>query len=64
VIKDVEKSLPPKIERILRVEMSPLQKQYYKWILERNFHDLNKGVRGNQVSDFMMHPGSHIYCYE
>ncbi|KAL0390776.1 UNVERIFIED_CONTAM: protein CHROMATIN REMODELING 5 [Sesamum calycinum] len=49
VIKDVEKSLPPKIERILRVEMSPLQKQYYKWILERNFHDLNKGVRGNQM---------------
>ncbi|KHN38371.1 Chromodomain-helicase-DNA-binding protein 2 [Glycine soja] len=48
VIKDVEKSLPPKIERILRVEMSPLQKQYYKWILERNFHNLNKGVRGNQ----------------
>ncbi|KAG6605931.1 Protein CHROMATIN REMODELING 5, partial [Cucurbita argyrosperma subsp. sororia] len=50
IIKDVEKSLPPKIERILRVEMSPLQKQYYKWILERNFQDLNKGVRGNQVS--------------
>ncbi|EHA8587062.1 hypothetical protein COCNU_scaffold001363G000010 [Cocos nucifera] len=50
VIKDVEKSLPPKIERILRVEMSPLQRQYYKWILERNFHNLNKGVRGNQVS--------------
>ncbi|CAM9002831.1 unnamed protein product [Rhodiola kirilowii] len=50
VIKDVEKSLPPKFERILRVEMSPLQKQYYKWILERNFHDLNKGVKGNQVS--------------
>ena len=24
--------------------------RYYKWILERNFHDLNKGVRGNQVS--------------
>ncbi|KAK8958001.1 CHD3-type chromatin-remodeling factor PICKLE [Platanthera zijinensis] len=50
VIKDVEKSLPPKIERIIRVEMSPLQKQYYKWILERNYHSLNKGVRGNQVS--------------
>jgi chromodomain-helicase-DNA-binding protein 1 len=27
VIKDVEKSLPPKIERILRVEMSPLQRR-------------------------------------
>ncbi|CAI7896960.1 unnamed protein product [Closterium sp. NIES-54] len=50
VIKDVEKSLPPKIERILRVEMSPLQKQYYKWILERNFQDLNKNARSNQVS--------------
>nr|CAB3455221.1 unnamed protein product [Digitaria exilis] len=49
VIKDVEKSLPPKIERILRVDMSPLQKQYYKWILERNFQNLNKGVRGNQM---------------
>jgi chromodomain-helicase-DNA-binding protein 1 len=26
----VEKSLPPKNERILRVDMTPLQKQYYK----------------------------------
>jgi hypothetical protein len=26
----VEKSLPPKNERILRIEMTPLQKQYYK----------------------------------
>jgi len=46
VIKDVEKSLPPKNERILRVEMTPLQKQYYKWILNRNFEALNKGARG------------------
>ena len=30
VIKDVERSLPPKNERILRVEMTPLQRQYYK----------------------------------
>lgn len=50
VIKEVEKSLPPKIERVLRVGMSPLQKQYYKWILERNFQDLNKNAKGNQVS--------------
>ena len=42
VIKDVERSLPPKNERILRVAMSPLQKQYYKWILTRNFKELNK----------------------
>lgn len=37
VIKDVEKSLPPKNERILRVAMTPLQRQYYKWVLTRNF---------------------------
>jgi chromodomain-helicase-DNA-binding protein 1 len=37
VIKDVEKSLPPKNERILRVDMTPLQRQYYKWVLTRNF---------------------------
>ncbi len=30
VCSQVEKSLPPKNERILRVEMTPLQKQYYK----------------------------------
>lgn len=30
VKKDVEKSLPAKVEQILRVEMSKLQKKYYK----------------------------------
>ncbi|KAI8993671.1 SNF2 family N-terminal domain-containing protein [Pilobolus umbonatus] len=35
--KDVEKSLPNKSERILRVEMSELQKTYYKNILAKNF---------------------------
>ena len=51
VIKDVEKSLPPKNERILRVGMTPLQKRYYRWILTRNFRDLNRGARGGaQVS--------------
>lgn len=44
VIKEVEKSLPPKNERILRVQMSPLQRQYYKWILSKNFKELNKGA--------------------
>lgn len=42
VIKDVERSLPPKKECILRVEMTPLQKQYYKYILSRNYRELNK----------------------
>ncbi|XP_071486143.1 chromodomain-helicase-DNA-binding protein 1-like [Diadema antillarum] len=47
VKKDVEKSLPAKVERILRVEMSSLQKQYYKFILTRNFKALSKGLKGN-----------------
>ena len=46
VKKDVEKSLPAKVEQILRMEMSALQKQYYKWILTRNFAQLNKNVKG------------------
>ncbi|OLY82401.1 Chromodomain helicase hrp3 [Smittium mucronatum] len=44
--KDVEKSLPLKSERILRVELSPLQIHYYKNILTRNFSVLNRGVTG------------------
>ncbi|XP_010792421.1 chromodomain-helicase-DNA-binding protein 1-like [Notothenia coriiceps] len=43
VKKDVEKSLPAKVEQILRVEMSAIQKQYYKWILTRNYKALSKG---------------------
>lgn len=35
-------SLPPKNEHILRVGMTPLQRQYYRWILTRNFKELNK----------------------
>ena len=50
-VKDVEKSLPPKRERVLRIAMSPLQRQYYKWILQRNVSALNKGAHGSgQVS--------------
>eukprot|EP01012_Entosiphon_sulcatum_P064778 TRINITY_DN9362_c0_g1_i1.p1 TRINITY_DN9362_c0_g1~~TRINITY_DN9362_c0_g1_i1.p1 ORF type:complete len:1562 (-),score=383.80 TRINITY_DN9362_c0_g1_i1:33-4718(-) len=45
---DVEKSLPKKIERILRVSLSPLQRRYSRWILTRNFGELNKG--GNTTS--------------
>eukprot|EP01080_Neovahlkampfia_damariscottae_P010557 gene10557-3076_t len=40
---DVEKSLPKKVERILRIERTQLQKKYYRWILEKNFSELNKG---------------------
>ncbi|GIZ00654.1 chromodomain-helicase-DNA-binding protein 1 [Caerostris extrusa] len=47
VKKDVEKSLPAKVERILRVEMTTVQKQYYKWILTKNYKALSKGLKGN-----------------
>ncbi|RUS15317.1 SNF2 family N-terminal domain-containing protein [Endogone sp. FLAS-F59071] len=42
--KDVEKSLPSKTERILRVELSPLQMHYYKHILTKNFAALQKST--------------------
>ncbi|CAK1540056.1 unnamed protein product [Leptosia nina] len=45
--KDVEKSLPAKVEQILRVEMTSIQKQYYKWILTKNYSELRKGVKGS-----------------
>ncbi|XP_023210874.1 LOW QUALITY PROTEIN: chromodomain-helicase-DNA-binding protein 1-like [Centruroides sculpturatus] len=47
VKKDVEKSLPAKVERILRVEMTSIQKQYYKWILTKNYKALSKGLKGS-----------------
>ena len=43
VKKDVEKSLPAKVEQILRVDMTNEQKTYYKWILTRNYDMLKKG---------------------
>jgi chromodomain-helicase-DNA-binding protein 1 len=48
--KDVEKSLPAKNERILRVPLSAMQKKYYRWILTRNFAELNRGVKGHPTS--------------
>ncbi|KAL6439111.1 hypothetical protein ACFW04_003822 [Cataglyphis niger] len=47
VKKDVEKSLPAKVEQILRVEMTSLQRQYYKWILTKNYEALRKGMKGS-----------------
>ncbi len=52
VKKEVEKSLPAKVEQILRVEMTSIQRQYYKWILTKNFNALRKGVKGS-VSTFL-----------
>jgi chromodomain-helicase-DNA-binding protein 4 len=42
VKKDVMKELPPKKELILRVELSALQKEYYRAILTRNYQILSR----------------------
>eukprot|EP01135_Chromosphaera_perkinsii_P010809 Nk52_evm4s2241 gene=Nk52_evmTU4s2241 len=54
VKKDVEKSLPPKTERILRVGMSELQKQYYKFILTKNYKMLSKGTGKANLLNIMV----------
>ncbi|KPM07329.1 Kismet-like protein, partial [Sarcoptes scabiei] len=41
--EDVEKSLAPKEETIIEVELTNTQKKYYRAILERNFQFLSKG---------------------
>ncbi|XP_045070793.1 chromodomain-helicase-DNA-binding protein 3-like isoform X3 [Coregonus clupeaformis] len=46
---DVFKNMPAKTELIVRVELSPMQKKYYKLILTKNFEALNSRG-GNQVS--------------
>lgn len=49
VKKDVMRELPPKKELILRVELSALQKEYYKAILTRNYELLARRG-GAQIS--------------
>lgn len=42
--------MPSKSEFIVRVELSPMQKKYYKFILTRNYEALNPKGGGQQVS--------------
>ena len=44
VKEDVEKSIPPKEETIINVELTQLQKQYYRAIYERNRSFLTRGA--------------------
>ena len=46
----VESDLPPKSEKILRVELSDIQLEYYKNILTRNYEALNEGGVGHKQS--------------
>lgn len=47
---DVLKGIPAKSEFIVRVDLAPMQKKYYKYILTRNFEALNAKGSGHQVS--------------
>uniref|UniRef100_A0A8C7V1Y5 Chromodomain helicase DNA binding protein 7 n=1 Tax=Oncorhynchus mykiss TaxID=8022 RepID=A0A8C7V1Y5_ONCMY len=44
--EDVEKNLAPKEETIIEVELTNIQKKYYRAILEKNFSFLSKGGPG------------------
>ncbi|VDP32085.1 unnamed protein product [Schistosoma mattheei] len=45
--EDVEKSLAPKEETVVEVELTNIQKKYYRAIMERNFSFLCKGSSTN-----------------
>jgi len=53
VKEDVEKSLPPKEETIIEVALTPLQKQLYRAIYEKNTHFLFKGAKSSNQPSLM-----------
>ncbi|KAM4688567.1 chromodomain-helicase-DNA-binding protein 7 [Discoglossus pictus] len=48
--EDVEKNLAPKEETIIEVELTNVQKKYYRAILEKNFNFLSKGGGGGHAN--------------
>jgi chromodomain-helicase-DNA-binding protein 1 len=66
--KDVVKEMPTKSEQILRVELSPLQAQYYRNILSKNFQALSKGgtqhVSLMNVAMELKKASNHPYLFE
>ena len=51
--EDVEKSIPVKEETIVEVELTSLQKRYYRAILERNFTFLLQGTAAKNASGLL-----------
>ncbi|PSC74179.1 CHD3-type chromatin-remodeling factor PICKLE isoform B [Micractinium conductrix] len=63
---DVLRQLPPKREQIVAVELSAMQKQRYRWILEASYESLTKGSVG-KLKNVMMElrkTVQHIYLRE
>ena len=50
VKEDVEKSIPPKEETIVSVELTTMQKKYYRAVFERNRAFLTAGMKRSQVA--------------
>jgi chromodomain-helicase-DNA-binding protein 1 len=46
----VENDLPPKCEKIIRVELADVQRTHYKNIITRNYAALNQGTKGHKQS--------------
>lgn len=51
--EDVEKSIPVKEETIIEVELTSIQKRYYRAILEKNFGFLMKGAKSNNMPNLI-----------
>jgi superfamily II DNA or RNA helicase len=51
--EDVEKSIPAKEEIVMNVELTRVQKQYYRAILDRNRTFLSKGCTGGNVPNLL-----------
>ena len=51
--EDVEKSIPPKEETIINVELTRLQKAYYRAIFERNRGFLSRGAAAAPVASLL-----------
>lgn len=51
--EDVEKSIPVKEETVIEVELTAVQKRYYRAILERNFAFLTKGCVGTNAPNLI-----------
>lgn len=51
--ENVEKSIAPKEETIVEVELTTLQKKYYRAIYERNFTFLKKGGKSSNVPSLL-----------
>ena len=51
--EDVEKNLAPKEETIIEVELTNIQKKYYRAILEKNFQFLSRGSTSTNMPNLM-----------